>query len=70
MGGCLDGSGNPQSPWGSKLWKVYIDDDRHLRQAIRYVEQNPLKEGKSVQRWSFVAPFASAPQDAPRRRGG
>ena len=56
MSGRLDGSGNPQSPWGSKLWKVYIDNETHLRQAIRYVEQNPLKEGKPVQHWSFVVP--------------
>ena len=70
MDGRFDGSGNRQSPWGSKLWKVYINDEQHLRKAILYVERNPLKEGKRVQRWSFVVPFASAPLDAPRRRGG
>ena len=70
MQGHLDGSGHPQSPWGSKLWKVYINDEQHLRQAIRYVEKNPLKEGKPVQRWSFIVPFASAQPAAPRRRGG
>ena len=70
MVGRLDGSGDPHSPWGSKLWKVYINDEQHLRKAIHYVERNPSKEGKRVQRWSFVVPFASAPLDAPRRRGG
>jgi hypothetical protein len=28
-----------------------------VRRAILYVEDNPLKEGKPRQRWSFVTPF-------------
>lgn len=42
------------SPWARNSWCVYIFDESHLRQAIRYVEENPLKEGKRRQRWSFV----------------
>jgi REP element-mobilizing transposase RayT len=37
-------------------WKVYLDlDDIEL--AIRYVEENPIKEGKRSQRWSFIVPW-------------
>jgi REP element-mobilizing transposase RayT len=38
-------------------WKVFLDNERDIRRAIRYVEQNPLKEGKPVQRWAFVTPY-------------
>jgi REP element-mobilizing transposase RayT len=37
-------------------WKVYLDLEDVLR-AIRYVEENPVKEGKKPQRWSFVSPY-------------
>lgn len=37
-------------------WKVYLDFDDILR-AIRYVEQNPLKERKPRQNWDFVTPY-------------
>jgi REP element-mobilizing transposase RayT len=37
-------------------WKVYLDlNDIEL--AIRYVEENPVKEGKQPQRWTFVVPW-------------
>jgi hypothetical protein len=28
-----------------------------LLQAIRYVENNPIKEGKPAQKWDFVVPY-------------
>jgi REP-associated tyrosine transposase len=34
-------------------WKVYLDPE-DVPRAIKYVEDNPLKEGKPRQRWSFV----------------
>lgn len=49
------------SPWGPNSWKVFIFTEQHLRDAIQYVEDNPLKEGKRRQNWSFVA------SPAPRR---
>jgi len=67
MQGRVDGEGAPQSPWGSKYWKVFIENQRHLRHAIRYVEQNPLKEGKREQHRSFVVPYPSARLDAPHK---
>lgn len=49
--------GTVPSPWASKGWAVYIFSEQHLREAIRYVEDNPLKEGKRRQKWSFVRAY-------------
>jgi REP element-mobilizing transposase RayT len=46
--------GTTPSPWCRNCWKVFIYSQQHLRDAIQYVEDNPLKEGKPRQRWSFV----------------
>jgi REP element-mobilizing transposase RayT len=35
-------------------WDVYLDSIGDVRRAIRYVEENPVKEGKRRQKWSFV----------------
>jgi hypothetical protein len=52
------GSGERPPPcWGRKWWTVYINDEAHLRQAIQYVEDNPLKDGKPRQKWGFVVPY-------------
>jgi REP element-mobilizing transposase RayT len=40
------------------LWKVYLDPE-DVPRAIRYVEQNPMKEGKRKLVWSFVVPIAN-----------
>jgi REP element-mobilizing transposase RayT len=46
-----------QPLWGAHGWNVWLEADADVRRAIRYVEKNPLKEGKRVQRWSLVTPF-------------
>ena len=38
-------------------WTVFLDTDDEVRRAIRYVENNPIKEGKKPQRWTFVTAF-------------
>jgi REP element-mobilizing transposase RayT len=48
---------SPPSPWGERGWKVFLDSEADIRRAIRYVENNPLKEGKPKQTWSFVTDF-------------
>ncbi|GHT25539.1 hypothetical protein FACS18942_00740 [Planctomycetales bacterium] len=40
--------------WGENFWKRFIYDENDLSDTIRYVENNPVKEGKKPQRWSFV----------------
>ena len=36
--------------WGEHGWNIYLDEPPDVWRAIRYVEQNPLKEGKRLQR--------------------
>jgi REP element-mobilizing transposase RayT len=48
----------PHSPWSERRWKVYLDSEQAIENAIRYVMENPVKEGKPLQHWPFVTPFA------------
>ncbi len=48
---------SPPKAWGRGLWKVFLDSHVDVRRAIRYVEENPGKEGKPRQRWGFVTPY-------------
>ncbi len=50
-------SGRPPKVWARGQWKVFLDSDGDVRRAIRYVEENPVREGKPRQRWSFVTEF-------------
>lgn len=43
--------------WGEHGWNIALETEQAVWRAIRYVERNPLKEGKKPQRWSFVIPF-------------
>ena len=43
--------------WAGHQWKVYLDSESAIDEAINYVEMNPEKEGKPRQKWSFVTPF-------------
>jgi REP element-mobilizing transposase RayT len=45
------------SPWARKSWPVFLTTDEDIRRAIQYVENNPVKDRKPRQRWSFVVPF-------------
>jgi hypothetical protein len=40
--------------WARGEWKVFLDSAEPIQRAIRYVEENPLKENKPRQRWPFV----------------
>ncbi|NLS97752.1 MAG: hypothetical protein GXX96_36895 [Planctomycetaceae bacterium] len=56
-------SGNrPPRMWAEHEWKVYLDSEEAIEDAIRYVDDNPVKEGKPSQRWSFVTAFAGIPK--------
>ncbi|MEZ6110213.1 MAG: hypothetical protein R3C99_04245 [Pirellulaceae bacterium] len=48
---------NIPTPWASRCWRTYLDDEEAIENAIRYTEENPVKEGKPRQKWSFVVPF-------------
>ena len=53
-------NGRIPSVWGRGLWKVYLDSEADMDRAIRYVENNPLKDDKPRQKWSFVKPYRTA----------
>jgi REP element-mobilizing transposase RayT len=56
--GYVDENGKLPSTWVENEWKVYLDSEEAIESAIRYVEDNPGKENKPRQSWSFVTPFA------------
>jgi REP element-mobilizing transposase RayT len=43
--------------WARRAWKVFLDCDEDVFRAIEYVNENPVKEGKPRQTWSFVVPY-------------
>ncbi len=49
--------GELPTPWNVKCWRVYLDSEEAIDNAIHYVDQNPVKEGKPRQHWSFETPF-------------
>ena len=52
----------PPSPWAERRWKIFLDSEESIRNAIAYVNENPIKEGKPPQTWSFVEPFRGLDQ--------
>lgn len=55
FGGQRDKRGRAPKCFARGQWKVFLDAD-DVPHAIQYVEENPPKEGKRRQRWSFVSP--------------
>ena len=51
-------TGKLPSMWGEGQWKVFLDSEEAIEAAVRYVEENPVKEGKQPQHWSFVTRFS------------
>jgi REP element-mobilizing transposase RayT len=43
------------SVWAHRAWKVFLDEVDAIARAVQYVEENPIKEGKKRQEWSFVS---------------
>lgn len=56
--GLEDGNGKLPPIWAENHWKVYLDSEEAIENAIHYVEENPGKEGKPRQTWSCVRRFA------------
>ncbi len=49
------GDGRPV--WAEHSWTVFLNAPSEVTGAIAYVEDNPPREGKRRQRWSFVTPY-------------
>ena len=47
--------------WSARQWKVFLENNDGISEAIDYVEENPVKENKPAQTWSFVEPFRGIP---------
>lgn len=47
----------PPKCWGRGEWSVFLDTPEDIRRCIRYVEDNPVKEGKPRQAWPFLTPY-------------
>ncbi len=44
------------SIWARGHWCVFLDSEMDIARAVRYVENNPIKDGLRPQKWSFVVP--------------
>lgn len=53
-------NGRLPSVWGQDFRKVFLFTPDEIRQRIQYVEDNPLREGKRRQKWSFVIPYVES----------
>jgi REP element-mobilizing transposase RayT len=53
-------NGRAPKCWVRGEWKVFLDSTEAIVRSIEYVRQNPIKEGKPAQEWSFVIPFDPA----------
>ena len=49
--------GTLPSVWAHRAWKVFLDSQDAIRAAIRYVGENPVKDGLRRQQWKIVTPF-------------
>jgi REP element-mobilizing transposase RayT len=47
----------PPSMWARHQWKAYLDSDEAIQNAMAYVIENPIKEGKPKQKWSWITPY-------------
>jgi REP element-mobilizing transposase RayT len=47
----------PPRMWATGQWKVFLDCEEAIDNAIAYVQRNPPEEGLPPQAWPFVAPF-------------
>jgi REP element-mobilizing transposase RayT len=47
----------PPRMWAERRWKVYLDSDAAIENAIAYVLDNPVKDGKPRQNWNWLTPY-------------
>ena len=57
------------SPWANKTgWVVYLNRVEDIRRAMRYVDDNPVREGHKPQRWGFITALDEWVIEEPRRK--
>ncbi len=50
-------NGTKPSPWARNFWCPFIRTPKHMKAAIEYVENNPVKAGLRKQHWKCVVPY-------------
>jgi REP element-mobilizing transposase RayT len=50
-------NGDLPTPWARRQWACYLNSTEDIQRAIRYVENNPVRDGMKPQHWPFVTPF-------------
>jgi len=58
FGKIKDHRGRTSKCFARGQWKVFLDPP-DVPRAVRYVTENPLKEGKPRQHWTFVSPIGT-----------
>lgn len=57
----------PEHPvWADRPYKVFLYSPEDVRGRVKYVEDNPLKEGLSRQTWPFITKYDNWPLHKPR----
>ena len=50
-------NGRLPSVWGQDFRKIFLFTVEDVLRAIKYVEDNPLREGKPRQKWTWIVPY-------------
>jgi REP element-mobilizing transposase RayT len=50
-------NGNLPTPWARHQWSVFLDSPQDILRAIRYVNDNPIRERRRAQDWSCITPY-------------
>jgi len=57
MANCTTQNGRMPNMFARGKWAVYLNSDAQIHRAIRYVNENPPRDGLRPQRWTFVRPM-------------
>jgi REP element-mobilizing transposase RayT len=50
-------NGKLPSPWARHRWACYLNSESDILRVIKYVENNPLKDGLPRQFWPCLTPY-------------
>jgi len=53
----FEGDGKWATCWARRGWNVFLDSLADMQRAIRYVEENPVKEGEGRQGWERLREY-------------
>jgi REP element-mobilizing transposase RayT len=57
-----DSRGERPTAWTESFWQVYLDSDSDIWRAVKYVDENPTKEGLRKQNWWFLEKYQTEVQ--------